>query len=198
MFHTITPAMQARMTQLEEADIIDREDGTPLLKRLRQIPPETGKLLAILCASTPKGDVLEIGTSAGYSSMWISLACATRGDKLTTFEVLDEKVALARQTFAETGITERVNLIHADARTQLADYPQIAFCFLDAEKDIYDDCYEAIISQLVPGGVMVADNVISHQSTLQAFVDRAEADQRIDALVVPIGMGVLVCRKLSR
>lgn len=196
MFHVIPLAMQARMTQLEQADAVDRDDGTPLLQRLRQIPPETGKLLALLCASAPAGTVLEIGTSAGYSSMWISLACAERGDKLTTFEVLDAKIALARQTFQEAGINDRVNLVHADARAQLANVSGIAFCFLDAEKDIYEDCYEAIISQLVPGGVMVADNVISHQSSLQGFIARAEADPRIDALVVPIGMGVLVCRKV--
>ena len=81
------------MRELEDQDALDRQDGTPHLQRLRQIPPVTGKFLALLCASAPKGGVLEVGTSAGYSSMWLSLVCKERGDHLTTFEVLEEKIA---------------------------------------------------------------------------------------------------------
>jgi caffeoyl-CoA O-methyltransferase len=196
MFHDISNAMLKRMRELESRDVIDRTDGTPITKRLRQIPPETGKFLALLCASAPKGNVIEIGTSAGYSSMWLSLACRVRGDKLTTFEILPNKVELAAETFRMAGIEETVNLIHGDARQLLDPYRQIAFCFLDAEKDIYTECYEKVIPNLAPGGLLAADNVLSHQDDLASFVKHAEADRRVDALVVPIGKGVLLCRKI--
>ncbi len=87
MFHTIQPAILERMKFLEELDAKDRLDGTPRLQRLRQIPPETGKFLALLAAGSPEGSMFEIGTSAGYSTLWLSLAAQTLGRKITTFEV---------------------------------------------------------------------------------------------------------------
>jgi predicted O-methyltransferase YrrM len=72
----------------------------------------------------------------------------------------------------------------------------VAFCFLDAEKEVYESCYEAVVPRLVPGGLLVADNAINHAATLQPLIDRALGDRRVDALVVPIAKGELVCRKL--
>lgn len=196
MFHNIPEPILKRMHELEAQDALDREDGTPHLQRLRQIPPVTGKFLALLCASTPKGGVLEIGTSAGYSSLWLSLACQARGDHLTTFEVLEEKVARANETFEAAELSDQIQLIHGDARQVIAGYADVAFCFLDAEKDIYMDAYEKVVPNLVAGGILAADNVISHEDFLASFIYLVENDPRVDALVVPIGKGILVCRKI--
>lgn len=196
MFHDISQHIQNRMSELESADTHDRTDGTPRMARLRQIPPETGRFLALMAASAPKGKFIEIGTSAGYSALWISLALRDSAEKLITFEVLPEKVKLARETFLSAQIEDQIDLIAADARQHLADYSEIAFCFLDAEKEVYEDCYDLLIPNLVPGGLLIADNAINHIATLQPFLDQAEGDPRIDALVVPIGKGVLLGRKI--
>lgn len=196
MFHDISQPIQNRMSELESADTHDRTDGTPRMARLRQIPPETGRFLALMAASAPKGKFIEIGTSAGYSALWISLALRDSAEKLITFEVLPEKVKLARETFLSAQIEDQIDLIAADARQHLADYSEIAFCFLDAEKEVYEDCYDLLIPNLVPGGLLIADNTINHIATLQPFLDQAEGDPRIDALVVPIGKGVLLGRKI--
>jgi caffeoyl-CoA O-methyltransferase len=195
MFHNIPTSVLERMSYLEWSDARDRVDGTPKAQRLRQIPPETGRFLALLAVSAPPGPVLEIGTSGGYSGLWLILACISRGDRLTTFEVAQDKVQLAGQTFAAAGVETHVQQVQGDARELLAGFERIAFCFLDAEKDIYQDCYDRVIPRLAPGGFFVADNVISHQAELEGFVERALADERVDALVVPIGKGLLVCRK---
>lgn len=184
------------MKRLEAIDARDRVDGTPQLKRMRQIPPETGKFLALLLANAPTGQVIEIGTSAGYSALWLSLACRATGRTIATFEVLEEKVKLAQTTFAAAGVEDMVTLIHGDARQHLADYGEIAFCFLDAEKVIYDDCYDLVVPILLSGGLLVADNAINHRQTLQPMIDRALTDQRVDAMVVPVGKGLLLARKL--
>jgi predicted O-methyltransferase YrrM len=183
------------MHELEELDAHDRGDGTPNERRLRQVPPETGRFLSLLGTMAPSGNFIEIGTSAGYSTLWLSLAAAPRGIKITTFEVLPHKAKLARETFQATSLTHTVRLVEADARAHLALQGEIAFCFLDAEKDIYSECYELIVPHLLPGGILVADNVISHHEVLSSFVARALGDDRVDALVVPIGSGVLVCRR---
>ncbi|MCB9420268.1 MAG: O-methyltransferase [Ardenticatenaceae bacterium] len=196
MFHTIRQSIQDRMHYLEQIDAQDRLDGTPRLQRLRQIPSETGQFLALLAAGAPEGTFIEIGTSAGYSTLWLAIACELRGQTITTFEVLPEKVALARETFAAAQVEEVINLVAGDAREHLAQYEEIAFCFLDAEKEVYGACYEMVVPRLVPGGLLVADNAINHRQTLQPMLNRALDDERVDALIVPIGNGVLVCRKI--
>ena len=140
MFHKIPSNILDRMEYLEKIDTGDRLDGTSRLKRLRQIPRETGKFLALWAANVPKGEYIEIGTSAGYSTLWISLACRELGRKITTFEVLDEKVKIAKETFNLTNTTDIIELVHGDARKYLHNYKNISFCFLDAEKEVYDQC----------------------------------------------------------
>lgn len=196
MFQSIPKPILKQMRRLEELDSLDREDGTPRSQRLRQIPPVTGKFLALLCASAPSGGVLEVGTSGGYSSLWLTLACHARGDHLTTFEILEEKVARANKTFEAAEVSDQIQLIHGDAREVMDGYRDVAFCFLDAERDIYLDVYERLIPNLTRGGILAVDNVISHTDELADFVAQAENDPRVDALVVPIGKGILVCRKM--
>ncbi len=196
MFHNIHPAILDRMKFLEELDTKDRLDGTPRLRRLRQIPPETGKFLALLVAGAPEGSIFEIGTSAGYSTLWLALAAQALGRKITTFEVLPEKVKLAQETFQAAGVETTVELIAGDAQEYLANYDNFAFVFLDAEKEAYGDCYELVVPRLVRGGLLVADNAINHREALAPMLERASSDERVDALIVPIGKGELVCRKV--
>ena len=184
-----------RMKQMQELDSQDRLDGTPHLQRLRQIPPETGKFIALLAALAPGGRYIEIGTSAGYSTLWLALSCRQVGKRITTFEILDSKARLAQETFRLTGVGDVVDFIHGNALEYLPGYDDIAFCFLDAEKDIYSRCYDIIVPNLVSGGILVADNAVSHEQALRPMLDRALSDDRVDAHIVPIGKGELVCRK---
>lgn len=184
------------MSYLEKLDTTDRTDGTAHLKRVRQIPPETGKFLALMVSMAPDGNIIEIGTSAGYSTLWLSLAAATKSQKVITFELLEEKIKLAKETFRLAGVEDIVELIEGDARELFANIENISFCFLDAEKDDYNSYYDIIIPKLVAGGILIADNVISHQEALEPFVEKAQNDDRVDALVVPIGKGELVCKKI--
>lgn len=71
----------------------------------------------------------------------------------------------------------------------------IAFCILEAEKEVYEDCYRLVIPNLIKGGMLIADNAINHQATLQPMLDLALEDERVDVMVIPIGIGDLVCIK---
>jgi caffeoyl-CoA O-methyltransferase len=195
MFHNISNDILDRMWFLEQLDAEHREKGLPSMQRLRQIPPDTGKFLALLEASAPDGTQIEIGTSGGYSTLWLTLACRQLGRTITTFELLEEKASIARETFKLAGVDDIVELIVGDARMYLQDYNDISFCFLDAEKDVYQGCYDAVIPNMVSGGLLIADNAISHREMLKPMIDRALNDQRVDAMIVPIGRGELLCRK---
>ena len=88
-----------------------------------------------------------------------------------------------------------IELVADDARKHIERFNEIAFCFLDAEKKVYGEIYETVIPRLVKGGLLVADNAINHRKALQTMLDRVLSDERVDALIVPIGKGELVCRK---
>jgi predicted O-methyltransferase YrrM len=195
MFHNIPDVIKKRMIFLENIDSNDREDGTTRMQRLRQIPPETGKFLALIAASAPRGEFIEIGTSAGYSSLWIALACQIHGVKLKTHEILESKINLAKDTIKFTKMEDVIELVEGDARNFLNNYNNIAFCFLDAEKEIYEECYDLVIPRMVKGGLLIADNTINHYETLKKMINKALNDYRVDAIVVPIGKGELLCRK---
>jgi len=195
MFHTLPPALAERMRVLEARDAADRADGTAHAERLRQIPPVTGKFLAILAASAPDGEAVEVGTSAGYSALWLSLACKATNRRLATHELSPAKAALARETFRLAGVEQYVELLQGDALTLLPGRSRLGFCFLDAERSLLPALFEIIIPRLVAGGLIAVDNVISHASEVADFLPAITADPRLDCVVVPIGSGVLVCRK---
>jgi caffeoyl-CoA O-methyltransferase len=194
MFHNIPEPVRERMEYLQRIDARDRSDGTARMERLRQITREVGQFIALMAAGAPEGRCVEIGTSAGYSTLWLALACRQVGRRITTFEILPEKAALARRTFDIAGVGDVVDFVHGDALLHLPSCTSISFCFLDAEKEVYGQCYEAVIPRMVPGGILVADNAINHEVTLRPMLDRALADDRVDAMIVPIGKGELVCR----
>ena len=184
------------MAQLEEIDARDRRDGTARLERLRQVPREVGRFVAILAAGTPPGRWVEIGTSAGYSTLWLALACRETGRRVTTFEVLAAKAALARETFALAGVEDVVEFVHGDARDHLAGMDDdVAFCFLDSEKPDYGELYEAVVPRLVPGGLLVADNAVGFEDVMQPMLDRALTDERVDGVIVRFLTGQLICRR---
>jgi len=183
------------MRELEEIDSRDRGDGTSHGTRLKQVPAETGRMLAILAASAPPGLCVEIGTSGGYSGLWLAMACRQSGRRMVTFEILPGKVSLAAETFGRAGVTDVVELVAGNAFDHLPGIGEIGFCFLDAEKEDYPGYYAMVVPKLVPGGILTADNVISHAGVLGDFTRTALDDPALDSTVVPVGSGVLLCRK---
>jgi len=196
MLSNIPPRILRRMTYLERLDAEHRRREVRHFDRLRQVPPATGRFLAILAASAPGGRYLEIGTSGGYSTLWLSLACLEKKRRITTFEMSEDKVRLARETFRSAGIENLVDLVEGDARKHLKAYKRVSFCFLDAEKHHYLDCYNLVVPNMVHGGLLVVDNVASHREAAGPMVRKALKDGRVDALVVPLGSGLLLARRL--
>jgi predicted O-methyltransferase YrrM len=194
MFTDIPERTLNRMRELEAMDQADRQDGTAHLDRLRQIPQETGRFLALMAACAPQGNWLEIGTSAGYSSLWLSLACRARGKMLTTYEILPQKIALARETLSEADVESLVQLEEGDGLMALKGADGLAFCFLDADKPRSMEYLEEVTTRLVPGGLFLVDNAISHQDIMGKMIEVAAADSRLDSTVIPVGKGVLTCR----
>ncbi len=198
MFHKIPQPILDRMKELEEIDTRDRQDGTPRIKRLRQVAPETGRVLAFLAHTVPtQGAWLEVGTSAGYSTLWLSLAIKAKSKTLFTYELLPEKTALARETFKQTKVEKLIELKNGDARGHVGDFGEVAFCFIDCEKEMYAEIFDLVAPNLVTDGLVIVDNVISFKEDLADFIARVEADEHLDTIILPVGKGLMVCRKLG-
>jgi caffeoyl-CoA O-methyltransferase len=196
MFRDIPQAIEVTQGHLKALEAWRKAQGMERQRLLRQIPPETGKLLAILLASAPAGDALEVGTGAGYSGLWLALACRATGRRLRTFELDPAKAELARQSFAAADVLDVVEFSESDALAGLEATQALSFCFIDAERGMARTAYELALPRLPQGGLICVDNAISHASEFQDFLNDAEADPRVDAVIVPIGSGLLVCRKV--
>lgn len=191
--HLIPSVVRAAMAALEVRDTADREDGTPQSRRLRAISPEVGQFLLTLALANGSRTIVEVGTSSGYSTLWLALAARQLDGRVITFEIDPAKVELARATFAEAGVEDVVDLRPTDGVAGLAAMAVSAdLVFLDSEKDDYARLLEPAILALRPGGLLVADNLTSHEEDLAGFRDAALADPRLTGLVVPIGRGELV------
>lgn len=195
MFLELTPETLLRMKMLEERDAAERRAGSRDLRRLRQIPCETGRFLALCAACAPEGLWVEIGTGGGYSALWIAAACRERGHRLVTVEIDPYKADLALETCRAGGVGDVVDVILGDGVAYLEKVGPISFLFLDADKEVYLPCYERAVPLLVQGGILLADNVVSKRDALEVFLARTLSDSRVDATVVPVGEGVLFARK---
>ncbi len=196
MFKDIPQAVEVTQGHLKALEAWRKAQGMERRRLLRQVPPETGKLLAILLASAPAGDAFEVGTGAGYSALWLALACRATGRKLTTCDNDPAKAEIARQSLSAASVLDVVTFIEGDALANLEDQQNLAFCFIDAERDMARRAYELALPKLPAGGLICVDNAISHAGEFQDFLDDAVRDERADGVIVPIGSGLLVCRKI--
>ena len=186
-------AMRLVMERLQERDARDRTDGTPQSQRLRAITPDVGQLLLTLALAVDARRIVEVGTSSGYSTLWLALAAQRNGGRVTTFEIDPAKVALATSTFSEAGVAGVIDLRAEDGALGLAAFAGAAdLVFIDAEKRDYEAYLDLAVGALRPGGLLIADNLTSHASELAGFRARALTHKRLSSVVVPIGNGELV------
>lgn len=193
----VSEQTRAVMHRLEVRDAEDREDGTVRSQRLRAVRPEVGELLCTLALATGARTIVEIGTSGGYSTLWLALAAERTGGRVITFEVDPAKVERASSMFVEAGVADVVDVHHEDGLDGLGRFHGDAdLVFLDAEKEDYEAFVEAIVRALRPGGLLVADNLLSHADALEGFRRTALEHPALSGLVVPIGRGELVAVRI--
>ena len=165
-------------------------------RSLRSISADVGRCLSLLAMSAPRGAFLELGSSGGYSGLWLSLAARARGVTLTTVDLDEKKVALARENIARAGAGSSVEVVHGDALDYADRFEEIAFCFSDIEPPERNaTVYEKVVPRLVPGGWLVIDNV-TFPRIQKDLLSRAQSDPRVDCVLLPFPKGDLICRKI--
>jgi predicted O-methyltransferase YrrM len=189
VFHDISANMREVMRELEEQTERDQ-------RSLRSVFADVGRCLSLLAMAAPQGAFLELGSSGGYSSLWLSLAARAKGVTLTTVDLDEKKVALARENILRAGAGGSVEVFHGDALDYATRFADIAFCFSDIEPpESNAKVYEQVVPRLVPGGWLVIDNVTSPRVQTE-LLNRAQSDPRVDCVLLPFPKGDLICRKI--
>jgi len=191
-------AVRTALARLEEQDRAERDDGVPSERRSRQIAPTTGRFLFALAASQAGVEVLEIGGSRGYSSIWLAAGARVLAGRVVSLEHDPEKCAAWRANIAEAGLEEWAELVEGDAFTTLREIEDtFDLVFLDAEKDGYEALFTLARPLLEPGGLVVADNVLSHADTLAAYSAARQADETLVSVTLPLDSGLELSVVLS-
>jgi predicted O-methyltransferase YrrM len=164
------------------------------LARWRNVEPETAELLGVLVRAIGARRVLEIGTSNGYSTIWLGDAVAASGGRVISLEVLPERTAIARDHLAAAGLSAVVDLRTTDAAAALAGFDDTSFelVFLDAERPAYVGYWPDLVRVLARPGLLAVDNVLSHAEEVADFRAVVDADERVTSSLVPIGAGLLL------
>jgi predicted O-methyltransferase YrrM len=167
---------------------------TDRLERLRNVEPDTARLLALLVRALRARRILELGTSNGYSTLWLADAARSVGGRVLSVDVDGMRTAQAARHLARTQLHEYVELRTEDAALTLASAKDDSqdMIFLDAERPAYPGYWPDLIRVLRPGGLVVVDNVISHASELQAFRGLVGEDPCVTEALVPTGAGALL------
>jgi caffeoyl-CoA O-methyltransferase len=179
------------LARLEAEDAEERAAGVPAAQRSRQVAPTTGRFLFALAASQAGIEILEIGGSRGYSSIWLAAGARLLGGRLVSLEQDPAKCEAWRANVAEAGLEEWAELVEGDAHALLAaSEDTFDLVFLDAEKDDYEALFALARPLLEPGGLVVADNVLSHAETLGAYSAARQADASLASVTVPLDRGL--------
>jgi caffeoyl-CoA O-methyltransferase len=179
------------LARLEAEDVAEREAGLPAMQRSRQVPPTTGRFLFALAASQAGVEVLEIGGSRGYSSIWLAAGARVLGGRLVSLEHDAAKCEAWRNNVSAAGLDEWAELVEGDAHATLSAIEDtFDLVFLDAEKDDYETLFALARPLLEPGGVVVADNVVSHVETLATYSAARQADPSLSSVTVALDRGL--------
>jgi predicted O-methyltransferase YrrM len=188
------PARRAFAAELYAAGREHDARHADRLARWRNVEPETAEMLGVLVRAKDAKRVLEIGTSNGYSTIWLADAAEATGGRVVTLEIEPARTALARENLAKASLEALVELRTEDAGQALGAFPDDAFdvVFLDAERPAYVRYWPDLVRVLAPAGLLAVDNVVSHAAEVADFRAVVAADERVTAALVPIGAGVLL------
>ena len=179
------------LARLDAEDAAERDAGLPAMQRSRQIAPATGRFLFALAASQAGVEVLEIGGSRGYSSIWLAAGARILGGRVVSLEHDPAKCEAWRRNVSDAGLEEWAELVEGDANATLAATEDVFdLVFLDAEKDDYETLFRLARPLLEPGALVVADNVLSHAETLGAYSAARQADPRLSSVTMPLDRGL--------
>ncbi len=194
----MSESFESLMRELENFGSDNDRVVTERPRRMLNITRDTGEFLVVLLLATQARRVLEIGTSNGYSTLWLARAARQLGGSITTVELSDYKVGLATENFTRSGLASSINLIQDDAAAVLEQLGDGVFdlIFLDSERSTYIEWWPNLKRVLRGGGLLVVDNATSHAEEMAPFMALVNTDASFITSLVPVGNGEFLAVRL--
>ena len=192
--------LEKLLVELEQFGMSNDGSTSERPRKMLNITRDTGEFLVVLVKAMLARRVLEIGTSNGYSTLWLASAARDIGGSVTTVEKHQYKIDLATTNFTRSGLAPYILQLHEDAAQLLQCSADAAFdfIFLDSERPEYPGWWPNIRRVLRPGGLLVVDNATSHPREVEPFVALVKADAEFATSLVPVGNGeFLALRSIS-
>jgi predicted O-methyltransferase YrrM len=188
---SVTDPLASVLAELEQFGKANDASTTERARRMLNITRDTGEFLAVLVRATLARRVLEIGTSNGYSTLWLASAARAINGSVTTVEFAEHKIGLAVTNFTRAGLTRHISIVHDDCGRVLERSADSAFdlVFLDSERPEYPGWWPNLRRVLRLGGLLVVDNATSHPEQMAPFMALVNADAEFSTSLVPIGNG---------
>jgi caffeoyl-CoA O-methyltransferase len=179
------------LARLEEEDRRERAEGVARELRSRQVARTTGQFLFSLVAPQTDCEVLELGGSRGYSTIWLAAGVRYLGGRVLSLEYDPRKCEAWRRNIADAGLDDWAELVEGDALETLPSIDDVFdLVFLDAEKEDYERLFQLARGKVEPGALFVADNVLSHADALGAYSRARQDDPTLESVTVPLDRGL--------
>jgi predicted O-methyltransferase YrrM len=183
--------VRAVLARLEAEDADERARNVPRERRARQVARTTGQFLFAYVAPQTDCEVLELGGSRGYSTIWLAAGVRNLGGRVLSLESDPAKIEAWRANVEEAGLSDWAELVEGDAFETLPPIGDVFdVVFLDAEKEQYEGLFAEARTKLEPGAVVIADNVLSHVETLGAYSQARQSDPTLASVTVPLDRGL--------
>jgi predicted O-methyltransferase YrrM len=182
----------------ELAEFGKRNDAvsTERSKKMLNITPETGEFLELIVKATRARCILEVGTSNGYSTIWLAKAARATGGSIISLEMQSHKIAMAIENFRRAGVADLIDLKHTEAGAFLFSETQpFDLIFLDSERSQYVDWWPRLSALIVPCGLLITDNATSHPAEMADFIALVRRSKGFVTSLVPIGNGEFLAHK---
>jgi len=192
--------LEALLDQLHEDGVAYDAARSDRRERRRNLEPDSARLLHLLVLATGAKRLLELGSSNGYSTIWLADAVAANGGQLVSVDLDAGRLDEARANVVAAGLEATVELRHEDAAAALAGTAEASldFVFLDAERTEYPTYWADLVRVLRPGGLLAVDNAISHAQEVADLRTLVTADRRTEEALAPTGAGLLLVTRVSR
>ena len=192
--------LESLLQELEAFGRANDSEARDHSQKMLNITRDTGELLEILALSHRARDILEIGTSNGYSTLWLAKAARENKGTVITVERSEYKAGLASDTFERSGLNPFIRMIRGEAGAflDIQDDESFDFVFLDSNRSEYVSWWPRLRSVLRVGGLLVVDNAVSHKEQMRDFVTLVKEDSSFLTVTVPIGKGEFLALKTAQ
>jgi predicted O-methyltransferase YrrM len=187
------PHLRSLLAELETWGRANDDREQDRANKMLNLDPETAHLLSLLVRAGRRTQVLEIGTSNGYSTIWLAWATRRFGGRVISIDANPAKLALADANLRRAGLRDLVDLRQGDATAVVASLPgPFDLVFFDADRRTAPAQLTLLLPRLTPGALVLADNALSHPEEIAGYLTAVAARPEFDHMIVPVGKGLSV------